>query len=70
MSEGDHLTLNATSAGPGVAAIIKKIESGGQPNKKESVEETAFYYDTITQEIIDTVHINIEGASKGIFSIT
>lgn len=39
--------------GPGVAAIIKKIESGGQPNKKESVEETAFYYDTITQEIID-----------------
>ncbi len=39
--------------GPGVAAIIKKIEGGGTPNKKESVEETAFYYDTITQEIID-----------------
>lgn len=39
--------------GPGVAALIKKIEGGGTPNKKESVEETAFYYDTITQEIID-----------------
>ncbi len=39
--------------GPGVAAIIKKIEDGGTPNKKESVEESAFYYDTITQEIID-----------------
>lgn len=39
--------------GQGVADIIKKIESGGTPNKQESVEETAFYYDTITQEIID-----------------
>lgn len=39
--------------GPGVAALIKKIEGGGTPNKKESVDETAFYYDTITQEIID-----------------
>lgn len=39
--------------GPGVAEIIKKIESGGTPKKKESVEETAFYWDTITQEIID-----------------
>jgi len=39
--------------GPGVAEILKKLEAGIQPNKKESVEETAFYYDTITQEIID-----------------
>ena len=39
--------------GPGVADIIKKIASGGTPNKKESVEETAFYYDTITQADID-----------------
>ncbi len=39
--------------GPGVAAIIKKIEGGGTPNKQESVDETAFYWDTITQEIID-----------------
>ena len=39
--------------GPGVAALIKKIEGGGTPNKKESVDETAFYYDTITQAIID-----------------
>ncbi len=39
--------------GPKVAEIIKKIEGGGQPAKKESIDETAFYYDTITQEIID-----------------
>lgn len=39
--------------GPGVAALINKIEGGGQPNKKESVDETAFYYDTITQAVID-----------------
>jgi len=39
--------------GPGVAEIIRKIETGETPKKKESVEETAFYWDTITQEIID-----------------
>ncbi len=39
--------------GPGVAGLIQKIENGGTPNKKESVEESAFYYDTITQDIID-----------------
>lgn len=39
--------------GPAVADIIKKLESGGTPNKKETIEETAFFYDTITQEIID-----------------
>lgn len=40
--------------GPKVAEIIKKIEGGGAPAKKESIDETAFYYDTITQEIIDS----------------
>jgi len=39
--------------GPGVAALIKKIEGGGTPNKKESVDESAFYFDTITQADID-----------------
>ncbi len=39
--------------GPKVAEIVKKIEGGGAPAKKESIDETAFYYDTITQEIID-----------------
>lgn len=39
--------------GPGVADLIKMIENGGTPKKKESVEESAFYYDTITQEVID-----------------
>ncbi len=39
--------------GPKVAEIIKKIEGGGAPAKKESIDETAFYYDTITQAIID-----------------
>jgi simple sugar transport system substrate-binding protein len=39
--------------GPAVADIIKKIEGGGTPNKKETIDETAFFYDTITQEIID-----------------
>jgi galactofuranose transport system substrate-binding protein len=39
--------------GPKVAEIIKKIAGGGTPEKKESIDETAFYYDTITQAIID-----------------
>jgi len=39
--------------GPKVAEIIKKIEAGESPKKIEVVEETAFYYDTITQEMID-----------------
>lgn len=39
--------------GPKVAEIINKIEDGGAPNKIEVVEESAFFYDTITQEIID-----------------
>jgi len=29
------------------------MESGGKPSKTETVEESAFFYDTITQEIID-----------------
>lgn len=39
--------------GPKVAEIIKKIEAGQSPAKKEIVNEDAFYYDTITQEIIN-----------------
>ena len=39
--------------GPKVAEIINLIESGGSPAKIEVVDEEAFYYDTITQEIID-----------------
>ncbi len=39
--------------GPKVGELLKLIESGGTPAKKESIDETAFYYDTITQEIID-----------------
>lgn len=39
--------------GPKVAEIIKKINGGRSPAKEESIDETAFYYDTITQEIID-----------------
>lgn len=39
--------------GPKVAEIIKNMESGGKPSKTETVEESAFFYDTITQEIID-----------------
>ncbi len=39
--------------GPKVAEIINLIESGGTPAKIEVVNEAAFYYDTITQEIID-----------------
>lgn len=39
--------------GPKVGELIKLIDGGGNPNKKESIDETAFFYDTITQEIID-----------------
>jgi galactofuranose transport system substrate-binding protein len=39
--------------GPKVAELIKLIDGGGTPNKKESIDETAFYFDTITQAIID-----------------
>ncbi len=39
--------------GPKAAELVKLIEGGGTPAKKESIDETAFYYDTITQEIID-----------------
>jgi len=39
--------------GPKAAEIVKLIESGGTPEKKESIDETAFYYDTITQAMID-----------------
>lgn len=39
--------------GPKVAQIIQTIEGGGSPAKVEVVEEAAFYYDTITQEIVD-----------------
>ena len=39
--------------GPKVAEIINLLQSGGQPAKKEIVDELAFYYDTITQEVID-----------------
>lgn len=39
--------------GPKVAEIINLIESGDSPAKIEVVDEAAFYYDTITQEIVD-----------------
>ena len=39
--------------GPKVAEIIQTIEAGGSPAKVEVVEEAAFYYDTITQAIVD-----------------
>jgi simple sugar transport system substrate-binding protein len=39
--------------GQKVADIINLIESGGTPEKIEYVEEAAFYYDTITQDVID-----------------
>jgi simple sugar transport system substrate-binding protein len=39
--------------GPKAAELVKLIEGGGTPAKSESIDETAFYYDTITQEIID-----------------
>ncbi|MDR1700733.1 MAG: ABC transporter substrate-binding protein [Lachnoclostridium sp.] len=39
--------------GPRVAELINTLESGGQPAKQEFVEEEAFFYDSITQEVID-----------------
>ncbi len=39
--------------GPKTAELVLMIEGGGTPAKKESIDETAFYYDTITQAIID-----------------
>ena len=39
--------------GPGVKRIIDNLEKGIQPQRKEAVDEAAFYYDTITQAIID-----------------
>jgi simple sugar transport system substrate-binding protein len=39
--------------GPKVFEIIQMLESGKQPQKTMIVEEEAFYYDTITQAIID-----------------
>jgi len=39
--------------GPKVAEVIKNHKAGMQPNKIELVEEEAFFWDTITQEIID-----------------
>ncbi|HEX9060947.1 MAG TPA: ABC transporter substrate-binding protein [Clostridia bacterium] len=39
--------------GPKVAEIIKKIKAGQTPDKVQVVDESAFYYDTITKAIID-----------------
>ena len=39
--------------GPGVKRIIDNMERGIMPQKEEAVEETAFFWDTITQAIID-----------------
>ena len=39
--------------GPGVKRIIDNLEKGVQPQRKEAVEEAAFYYNTITRAIID-----------------
>ena len=39
--------------GPTVKRIIDNLENGIQPAKIELVEEEAFFWDTITQEIID-----------------
>ncbi|MCL1928726.1 MAG: ABC transporter substrate-binding protein [Treponema sp.] len=39
--------------GPRVKQIIDNLESGGQPKKIEIIDEEAFYWDTITQAIID-----------------
>jgi len=39
--------------GPTVKRIIDNLEKGIQPQKIELVEEQAFFWDTITQEIID-----------------
>jgi len=39
--------------GPKVKEIIDNMEKGIQPQKKELVDEEAFFWDTITQEIIN-----------------
>jgi len=39
--------------GPKVFEIVQMIENGKQPQKRMLVDEEAFYYDTITQAIID-----------------
>ena len=39
--------------GPKVKAIIENLEKGIQPSKIELVDEEAFFWNTITQEIID-----------------
>jgi len=39
--------------GPKVAELVKLIEGGGTPAKIEVVDEAAFYYDTITQAVVD-----------------
>jgi simple sugar transport system substrate-binding protein len=39
--------------GPRVFEIIQMLEAGRQPQKTMAVEEEAFYYDTITQAIIN-----------------
>ena len=39
--------------GPRVKGIIDNIQSGKQPQKIEYIDEEAFYWDTITQAIID-----------------
>ena len=39
--------------GPKAVELITMIANGEQPAKIEYVEEAAFYYDTITQEIVD-----------------
>jgi simple sugar transport system substrate-binding protein len=39
--------------GPAVMQIIQTLEGGGTVPKRTIVEEEAFYWDTITQEIID-----------------
>ncbi len=39
--------------GPKVAELVNLIQGGGSPAKVEVVDEAAFYYDTITQDIVD-----------------
>jgi simple sugar transport system substrate-binding protein len=39
--------------GPKVKEIIDNLEKGIEPQKIEAVDESAFFWDTITQEIID-----------------
>jgi simple sugar transport system substrate-binding protein len=39
--------------GPKVFEIVQMLENGKQPEKRMLVDEEAFYWDTITQAIID-----------------